>query len=37
MKQTGYQGLISVEGKCDDLLKDGPVTVALLKKLWDEA
>ena len=37
MKQTDYQGLISVEGKCDDLRKDGPVTVALLKKLWEEA
>ena len=37
MKQTDYQGLISVEGKCGDLLKDGPATVALLKKLWGEA
>ncbi|MBR3018702.1 MAG: sugar phosphate isomerase/epimerase [Clostridia bacterium] len=37
MKQTNYQGLISVEGKCDDLRKDGPITVALLKKLWEEA
>ena len=37
MKQTNYQGLVSVEGKCNDLRKDGPVTVALLKKLWDEA
>lgn len=37
MKQTGYQGLVSVEGRCDDLPKDGPVTVALLKGLWNEA
>ncbi|MBR5110342.1 MAG: sugar phosphate isomerase/epimerase [Clostridia bacterium] len=37
MKQTSYQGLVSVEGKCDNLPKDGPATVALLKKLWEEA
>ena len=37
MKQTGYPGLVSVEGRCDDLPKDGPVTVALLKGLWNEA
>ncbi|MBR2287856.1 MAG: sugar phosphate isomerase/epimerase [Clostridia bacterium] len=37
MKETGYQGLISVEGKSDDLAHDGPVSVALLKKLWEEA
>ena len=37
MKRTGYQGLVSVEGKCLDLPKDGPATVALLKKLWEEA
>lgn len=37
MKQTGYQGLVSVEGRCDDLAKDGPTTVALLKRLWNEA
>ncbi len=37
MKRTGYAGLISVEGRTDDLSKDGPVAVALLKKLWEEA
>ena len=37
MKQTGYRGLISVEGRCDDLRKDGPATVALLKSLWEKA
>ena len=37
MKQTEYQGLVSVEGRCDDLPKDGPATVALLKRLWEEA
>ena len=37
MKQTGYSGLISVEGKADDLSREGPVSVALLKKLWEEA
>ena len=37
MKHTGYQGLISVEGKTDDLAADGPVSVSLLKKMWEEA
>lgn len=37
MKQTGYAGLISVEGKADDLQKEGPVSVQLLKTLWEEA
>lgn len=37
MKQTDYQGLISVEGKCDDLLRDGPVAAEMLKKLYEEA
>ena len=37
MKQTGYDGLISVEGRCDDLEKDGPAAVRMLKKLWEEA
>ena len=37
MKRTGYQGLISVEGKTDDLAADGPVSVRLLKKMWEEA
>ena len=37
MKQTGYQGLISVEGKADDLPAQGPVSVQMLKKLWEDA
>ena len=37
MKQTGYEGLISVEGGAGDLSKEGPVSVRLLKKLWEEA
>lgn len=37
MKQTGYTGLISVEGKADDLSAEGPVSIALLKKLWEKA
>ena len=37
MKQTGYTGLISVEGGADDLIKEGPACVKLLKKLWEEA
>lgn len=37
MKRTGYQGLISVEGKSDDLAADGPVSVRLLKKMWEDA
>ena len=37
MKQTGYAGLVSVEGKADDLSVEGPVSIALLKKLWEEA
>jgi len=37
MKQTDYEGLISVEGGIDDLGRDGPACVSLLKKLWEEA
>lgn len=37
MKRTGYAGLISVEGRADDLLTEGPVAIRLLKKLWEEA
>ena len=37
MKKTGYDGLLSIEGKSDDLLADGPVSAALLKQLWEEA
>ena len=37
MKRTGYSGLISVEGKTDDLSADGPKAVEMLKKMWEEA
>lgn len=37
MKRTGYQGLISVEGACGDLAGEGPRTVQLLKRLYEEA
>ncbi len=37
MKQTNYTGLVSVEGGADDLSAEGPVSVRLLKNLWEEA
>ena len=37
MKRTDYKGLISVEGKTDDLSTDGPKAVQMLKKMWEEA
>lgn len=37
MKATNYQGLLSVEGKSGDLAAEGPVSVAMLKSLWEEA
>ena len=37
MKQTEYQGLVSVEGKAGDLGTEGPAAVSLLKKMWEEA
>lgn len=37
MKKTGYQGLLSIEGKSDDLAADGPKALALLKTMWEEA
>ncbi len=37
MKQTGYSGLLSIEGKTDSLLTDGPQAIRLLKRLWEEA
>ena len=37
MKQTGYTGMLSIEGKSDDLGADGPVAVRMLKQLWEEA
>ncbi len=37
MKQTGYTGGISVEGRSENLPEEGPVSIRLLKKLWEEA
>lgn len=37
LKETGYQGMMSVEGKTDDMEADGPKALALLKKLEEEA
>ena len=37
MKRTDYRGLISVEGKTDDLAADGSRSVRMLKKMWEEA
>ncbi len=37
MKRTNYSGLVSVEGKTDDLSADGPKAVQMLKKVWEEA
>ena len=36
MKETGYTGDLSVEGGTDDLYRDGPEAVRLLKRLWEE-
>ncbi len=37
MKATDYTGTISVEGKCDNLLIEGPKSISLLKTMWEEA
>ena len=37
MKQTGYTGRISVEGKIGSLETEGPQCVSLLKRMWEEA
>lgn len=37
LKATGYDGLVSVEGKTDDMAVDGPASLALLEKLLKEA
>ncbi len=37
MKQTGYDELISVEGKAENLAKEGPVAIRLIRRLWEEA
>ena len=37
LKAIDYQGLLSVEGKTQDIAKDGPASIALLQRLWEEA
>ena len=37
MKATGYAGTLSVEGKADDLSKEGPVSLRLLREMWEQA
>lgn len=37
MKKTNYEGLVSVEGKTDDMTADGPASLDLMKKLWEDA
>ncbi len=37
LKQTGYEGLISVEGRSDDLAQEGPLSLKTLRQLWEEA
>lgn len=37
LKETNYQGLMSIEGKTDDMAVDAPRALALLKKLEEEA
>ena len=36
LKATSYDGMISIEGKTDDMAQDAPVSIALLKNLWEE-
>ncbi len=37
MKKTNYAGNISVEGRADNLAEEGPVSIRLLEKIWQEA
>lgn len=37
LKAIGYEGRVSIEGKCDDMAADAPVALAMLKRLWEEA
>ena len=37
MKQTGYTGLLSIEGKTDNLAEDGPAAIRMLRSKWEEA
>lgn len=34
LKATDYKGILAVEGKNDDLLRDGPASIRMLKSLW---
>lgn len=37
LRETGYDGMVSVEGKTEDMAADGPAALALMKKLWEDA
>lgn len=37
LKNTAYQGMVSVEGKTEDMACDGPASILLMKKLWEDA
>lgn len=37
LKATGYHGMLSIEGKTDDITNDAPAALAVLKKCWEEA
>ena len=36
LKATDYDGTVSIEGRADDLMSEGPKCVAMLKRLWEE-
>lgn len=36
LKASGYEGLISIEGKTDDMAADSPVALSVLKNAWEE-
>ena len=35
LKETGYAGSISIEGKTDDMAADGPAALEVMKNLWE--
>ncbi len=37
LKKTDYQGMVSIEGRCEDLRKEGLVSIALLREMWEKA
>ena len=37
LRETGYDGMVSVEGKTEDMATDGPAALSLMKKLWEDA